>query len=322
MQHKKRVIIYGLGKAFENQKFFILNEFEVVGYSDKEIVDMPMYILPKDMKRVSFDFIYITSTKYFEEIKESIKEQFENLIYDNKIISMNDILGNFQNEAARRAWIISKLKEISDGKILLDAGAGEMQYREYCKHLEYIAQDFGKYDPNEISKGLKGCSIWDTTKVNITCDIIDIPLENETVDVILCTEVLEHLVNPLLAVKEFSRILKKDGELLLTAPFCSLVHMAPYFFSSGFSEYWYRENLKEMGFLIDEILSYGNYFQWLSQELFRVNDMAKMYSGINLKEDEINIILESIKLLDKLNNEDKGSQDVLCFGYLIRAHKV
>ncbi len=92
------------------------------------------------------------------------------------------------------------------------------------------------------------------------CDIIDIPLEDESVDIILCSEVFEHLKNPILAIKESSRLLKKGGRLLLTTPFCCLNHMAPYFYYNGFSEYWYKEYLNEYGFEIKEIIRNGNFF--------------------------------------------------------------
>ena len=65
---------------------------------------------------------------------------------------------------------------------------------------------------------------WDTSGVNIVCDIVDMPLESESVDVILCSEVFEHLQDPVLAIKEFSRIIKKDGKLILSAVLQSHTH--------------------------------------------------------------------------------------------------
>ncbi len=231
------------------------------------------------------------------------------------------MLGDFQNEATRKKWIINKLLNVPEGNILLDAGAGEMQYAQYCKKLKYIAQDFGKYDPKESSKGLKGKDVWDTSRINIKCDIIDMPLENESIDTILCSEVFEHLKNPLLALKEFSRILKPGGQLLVTAPFCSLVHMAPYYFSSGFSEFWYYENLRDYGFSIKEIMPYGDYFKWIGQELFRINEMAKKFCDRQLSESEMDTITDGIRLMTKLSVESKNSENTLCFGYMVEAIK-
>ena len=56
----------------------------------------------------------------------------------------------------------------------------------------------------------KGCILVKLTiRLDIVSDIVDIPLEDESIDAILCVEVLEHVENPLLVFKEFSRLLKK-----------------------------------------------------------------------------------------------------------------
>lgn len=319
--NKKKIIVYGLGKAYENQKLFIEKEFEIIGYSDKNKKNIFHYISPEDIKTKEYDYIYVTSNKFLDEIKSYLTKMPGGGIEDAEIISLNDLLGDFQNEAVRRKWIINKLSNVPEGSILLDAGAGEMQYAQYCRKLKYIAQDFGEYDPKALNKGLKGKDTWDTSKINIKCDIIDIPLENASIDTILCSEVFEHLKNPLLALKEFSRILKPQGQLLLTAPFCSLVHMAPYYFSSGFSEFWYCENLKDYGFSIKEITPYGDYFKWIGQELFRINEMTKKFCDRQLSESEMDIITDGIRLMTKLSVEGKNSENVLCFGYMIEAIK-
>ena len=53
------------------------------------------------------------------------------------------------NPDARDEWIINKIKEIPLGLSLLDVGAGNMPYKKYCNHLNYISQDFGEYDDSK-----------------------------------------------------------------------------------------------------------------------------------------------------------------------------
>ena len=67
--NKKKVIVYGLGKAYENQKFFLEKEFDIIGYSDKDLKNIPLYISPEDIKTKEYDYIYVTSNKFFDEIK-------------------------------------------------------------------------------------------------------------------------------------------------------------------------------------------------------------------------------------------------------------
>ena len=60
--------------------------------------------------------------------------------------------------------------------------------------------------------------------------IIDICKNNKkvipdaTFDIVVCTEVLEHTLNPFSAIAEIYRILKKGGVLLMTTPFDFRIH--------------------------------------------------------------------------------------------------
>ena len=100
-------------------------------------------------------------------------------------------------------------------------------------------------------------------------DIWDINKKDNTFDAILCTEVFEHIPYPIKTIKEFSRLLKKDGKLILTAPSNCLRHMDPYFFYSGFSDRWYEKVLKENGLKIELLNAVGDYYSWLMLEMAR-----------------------------------------------------
>lgn len=45
----------------------------------------------------------------------------------------------------RRAWLKRVLGDIPPGKRIFDAGAGELQNKVLCAHLEYVSQDFCQY---------------------------------------------------------------------------------------------------------------------------------------------------------------------------------
>ena len=62
---------------------------------------------------------------------------------------------------------------------------------------------------------------WDQTGLDIVGDITSIPEPDASFDAILCVEVLEHVPDPLAALRELGRLLKPNGQLILTAPFCS-----------------------------------------------------------------------------------------------------
>ncbi|MGA2682112.1 MAG: class I SAM-dependent methyltransferase [Candidatus Bathyarchaeia archaeon] len=63
-------------------------------------------------------------------------------------------------------------------------------------------------------------------------------------DVVVCTEVIEHTLNPFSAIKEILRLLKPGGILLLTVPFNFRIH-GPLPDCWRFSEYGLRTLLSE-----------------------------------------------------------------------------
>lgn len=225
-----------------------------------------------------------------------------------------------KNEKTRVDWIEDTLKNIPAGSRILDAGAGEQQYKKFCTHLDYISQDFAEYKPENLPEGLQMGS-WNYGVLDIISDIAKIPEEDKSFDVIMCTEVFEHIVNPREALDEFERLLKPNGTLIITAPFCSLTHFAPYHFYTGFSRYFYEEELNKRNFEILEITPNGNYFEYIAQELNRLNSISNKYCGKELSNNVKSAIYEINTQLQELSNIDNGSSELLCFGLHILAKK-
>lgn len=181
----------------------------------------------------------------------------------------------YTNELDRQAWLKKTLTELPVGAQLLDAGAGELRNRQFCGHLKYISQDFCQYKGQvggQIDEGLQDES-WDTSRIDLVSDITAIPAPDASFDAILCSEVLEHVPEPTHALDEFARLLKPGGTLILTAPFGSNVHMAPYHFCTGFSRYWYEHHLPMRGFEIVELTQNGDWYSLLKQEITRLGGL-------------------------------------------------
>ena len=231
------------------------------------------------------------------------------------------ITGNIgmDNKIQRDKWINERLSSIPKGLKILDAGAGEQQYKKYCTHLEYTSQDFCQYEGTGDSAGLQ-TGTFDTSQIDIVSDIASIPCEAKTFDVILCTEVLEHVPYPDKAIKELTRLLKNGGTLIITAPFNSLTHYAPFHFYSGFNKYFYQKIL-EGDYEIKELVANGNFFDYISQEIRRINEIAKKYSSKKMKFMSKLLIVLLLALLNKFKKFDSGSYEVLCYGYQLVAIK-
>lgn len=222
-----------------------------------------------------------------------------------------------QNKQNREDWLCKALARIPNGARILDAGAGELQYKNLCNHLVYVSQDFGQYNGTGNGVGLQTRE-WNQNQLDIICDIVDIPEPDVSFDAIMCIEVLEHLPDPLAALKEFSRLLKPGGFLILTAPFCSLTHFAPHFYYSGFSEYFWRYHLPRYEFEIAELTSNGNYFEYLSQELRRLPHFLQK------RKDAWSVKLLAAILMNTLapySQQDSESDRLLAFGWHIFAQK-
>lgn len=225
------------------------------------------------------------------------------------------------NPINRDKWIREKISEISEGSKLLDAGAGELRWKQFCldQGLIYTSQDFCEYDGVGNNLGLQNQK-WDTSRIDIVSDIVDLPIEDDYFDAVLCSEVLEHLETPDLAVRELSRVLKPGGKLIITAPFSSLTHMAPYHFCTGFNKYWYEAQFRQYGLEVIEMTPNGNYFSYIRQELERIPEIIRTYS---MKKSRLikylTIFLDY--LLKKYDYIDNGTSELVCFGYQVVAKK-
>ena len=149
---------------------------------------------------------------------------------------------------ARDAWIREQAAALPPGSKVLDAGAGASKYRPFFSHCEYRTQDFCQYQ-GELVKYAQA--------IDYVSEITAIPLPDQSLDAIVCTEVFEHVVDPGAVLTEFHRLLRPGGKLLLTAPFLSHMHMEPYHYYGVFTHFWYRSWLPAKGFKLDSIQPVG-----------------------------------------------------------------
>lgn len=168
------------------------------------------------------------------------------------------------NQRSRDRWVAEKAKTLISGTKILDIGAGTCPYKELFSHCEYKSHDFKRYE---------GTKLGGTTEygaIDYVSDILDIPVADGSFDAILCTEVFEHIPEPIKALYEISRILRPGGTLFITAPLGSGLHQEPFHFYGGFTPHFYKHFGDLSGLEVIETIPNGGFFKHLSQECSRV----------------------------------------------------
>jgi SAM-dependent methyltransferase len=178
------------------------------------------------------------------------------------------------NQIERDIWVRNSIRKYFLNGTVLDVGSGTAPYKKDLQHLNYLAHDFGEY------KGVKLGGDVSYASIDIKSDISDIPLKTGSLDYIICTEVLEHVPEPLLAFKEFSRLLKPNGTAIITAPFTSGLHQEPYHFYAGFSPYFFQYACAHFNFELINCESHGGFLRLMAQELGRLSNLYNYLNNI------------------------------------------
>jgi ubiquinone/menaquinone biosynthesis C-methylase UbiE len=169
------------------------------------------------------------------------------------------------NQRNRDSWVRAKAAAVVPGAKVLDVGAGTCPYRSMFAHCEYKTHDFKHYEGEKLG------NTREYGQIDYESEITAIPLPDSSFDVILCTEVLEHVPEPVAALREMARLLRPSGRMLLTAPLGSGLHQLPFHFYGGYTPEWYRHFAGKLGLEVREITPNGGFFRQLAQECARVS---------------------------------------------------
>ena len=158
--------------------------------------------------------------------------------------------------------------KIKPNEKVLDVGAGWCAYKQYFSHA--------KYESTDVS--------WNHPKLKCPHSFLanadNIPVKDNTYDVIVNTQVLEHVEYPQKVINEFFRILKPGGKLLLTAPQGWGIHMAPYHYYN-FTIFGLRSLFKNSKFREISIETQGGIFWYLSNRMKTLPNYVREQYQIN-----------------------------------------
>lgn len=149
---------------------------------------------------------------------------------------------------------------------LIDIGCGLKPHAKILK--PFVTEHIGV----DLPAGIHGSGF-----VDIEATAYDIPIPDSTFDSALCTVVLEHLEEPLLALKECHRILRPGAYAIYSAPFIWHLHEEPRDFFR-YSKHGLRYLAEKAGFEVIEIRPLGGF--WITSGQMFVYYIYRAHRGI------------------------------------------
>lgn len=134
-------------------------------------------------------------------------------------------------------------------------------YEAVERYLE--ARDTSRLSAAEISGDTYAGRDW-SRYVSLNFPEFDIcaPVElSERFDVVICEQVLEHVIDPFGAARNLRELCEPGGSLIVSTPFMIKVHELPLY---ALRDYWrftprgLRTLLEQAGLVVDEVGSWGN----------------------------------------------------------------
>lgn len=146
-----------------------------------------------------------------EKSNTKIENEFGKFFFTEQYMKLKNYLFNYRFRKMMIKSALSKyFKSNKINPVILDIGSGISPITPLPKETLFI--ELEKKAVEFLNKqGLKA-KIGDITKL---------PINSNSTDVILCSEVLEHVPNYKKGLKECARVLKKSGILIITVP----IHM-------------------------------------------------------------------------------------------------
>ena len=137
---------------------------------------------------------------------------------------------------------------------VLDAGAGRGAYRDLLlRHADtYVGMDIGG-----------------SSATTVVGDAQRLPFVDASFDTVFCSQVLEHVPEPWLALAEFRRVLRPGGKLILSVPHISWLHNEPHDYYR-YTRHGLSFLLGRSGFTVASINPAGGLFSLLGHILSSV----------------------------------------------------
>ena len=168
------------------------------------------------------------------------------------------------------------------GTVVLDIGAGDAPYRELFAHCDYRTSDWER----SVHEGARAA--------DYVAAADSLPLDDAAVDVVLLTQVLEHVPVPAAVLQEAARVIRPGGGIFVTVPFVWELHELPH-------DYWrftpasLTRLLEAAGFVEIEVEPRSDSFETVAQLLRNLRyAMGRAPDGRDPERDSASDLLDRI----------------------------
>ena len=157
----------------------------------------------------------------------------------------------FNTRYTVRRYFIDKFyyKELSNlpsSKIVIDVGGKR-------------AKKKGLFNVDEYFKKVLYVNIDKSVEPDFVCDANNMPFKSEYADIVICSDMLEHTQDPIGAIREIYRVLKKGGKAYICVPFNTHLHNEPEDYGRP-TKYFWKKVFEETGFKNITIRNQGNIY--------------------------------------------------------------
>ena len=138
---------------------------------------------------------------------------------------------------------------LSPGSVVLDLGGNKIRKR-------------GQFNVECYDLSVVYANLSTSKCPDVQVDAANIPFPEQHFDVVICSELLEHVSEPVIVLREIYRVLRENGVVLICVPFLHRIHGDPYDYGR-YTDYYWRENLNRLGFIDVEIEKQGLFWSVL-----------------------------------------------------------
>jgi len=174
--------------------------------------------------------------------------------------------------------------------------------------------------------GYIGCDVVQSNqnKVDVICEAVNLKFEDAVFDTVFSTQVIEHVEDPFTMLSEAYRVLKNDGIIIISAPFCWQLHEQPYDFFR-YSKYGLEAMFRRNKLEILELRPNGG--KWAAIFQMNINIIYSTFSKKTFLRRCVKFLFLHLKLTSLINRlacwlDKKFPDDLLTLNYVIVGKKM